>query len=105
MKKEEILSRLREIKPKLKKDGFLILGVTGSYAKDEKKSSSDIDILYKIENIKEYLQKNSGWESINKIVETKEFLTKSFGKNVDFIDRDLLNPIGEKYILKDLLNV
>ena len=34
MKKEEILNKLKEIKPLYEKEGLEILGVFGSYAKD-----------------------------------------------------------------------
>ena len=35
MTKNEILQKLKELKPKYEEEGFLILGLFGSYARDE----------------------------------------------------------------------
>ncbi len=105
MDKNEIILKLKELKSKLKNDGFNLIGIFGSFAKDKVKESSDIDILYEIVNVKEYLKKYSGWNSINHIVDTKEFLQKELKRDVDFVDRDSLNDINKKYILKDLIYV
>ncbi len=48
MKKEEILNKLKEIKPLYEKEGLEILGVFGSYAKDTQNEFSDIDIAYRL---------------------------------------------------------
>jgi predicted nucleotidyltransferase len=105
MTKEKILQKLREIKPTLEKDGFEIIGIFGSYARDEQNDESDIDIAYKIKNIDEYLAKYHGWESINKIVSTKEFLHSYIKKDIDFADIDSLNKTIKDEILKDLIHV
>jgi uncharacterized protein len=105
MNRNEIIFKLKELKSKLKDDGFNLIGIFGSFAKDKAKESSDIDILYEIVNVKEYLKKYSGWNSINHIVDTKEFLQKELKRDVDFVDRDSLNDINKKYILKDLIYV
>ena len=44
MTKEEILQILKELKPKYEAEGFEILGLFGSYARDEATESSDVDI-------------------------------------------------------------
>jgi predicted nucleotidyltransferase len=103
--KDEVLLKLQTIKDRYKDDGFSIIGIFGSVARDEAKESSDIDILYKIDNIDEYLKKYSGWDSINHIVETKEKLEKELNNKVDFVDIQTLNNVGKKYILKDLIYV
>jgi uncharacterized protein len=105
MTKEEILGTLRELKPKYEAEGFEILGLFGSYARDEATESSDVDILYKIPNMTEYLQKHSGWNAINRIVEAKESLSQTLHKKVDFVDIETLNSVGKKYILADVVYV
>lgn len=105
MTKDYILQKLKELKPKYEAEGFEILGLFGSYARDEATENSDIDILYKIPNMSEYLQKYKGWSAINHIVETKESLCKTLHKKVDFVDIETLNEIGKKYILSDLVYV
>jgi predicted nucleotidyltransferase len=103
--KEEILIKLKSLKDRYKQEGFDIVGVFGSYARDEAKNSSDIDILYKIPNMKEYLQRYSGWESVNHIVEIKDRLSKELDEKIDFVDIETLSSIGKKYILKDVIYV
>lgn len=105
MNKQEILSKLHILKDKYKNDGFSIIGVFGSVARDEAKDNSDIDILYKIDNIDEYLKKYSGWDSINHIVDTKAKLEKELNHKIDFVDIETLNNIGKKYILEDLVYI
>ena len=101
----QLLTKLKELKPKLQNEGFELIGVFGSFARNEENSSSDIDILYQIKDTKEYLKKYSGWDSITHIVETKEFLQKELHKNIDFVDKTSLNSIANKYIQKDLIYV
>ena len=48
MKKEEILNKLKELKPIYQKEGLEIVGLFGSYAKDNETEYSDIDIAYKL---------------------------------------------------------
>lgn len=99
----ELLYKLKELKPKLQREGFELLGVFGSYARDEETSKSDIDLLYKINDMDAYLKKYEGWDSILHIVKIKEFLKKELKKDVDFVDRDTLSSIRVKFILKDLV--
>jgi hypothetical protein len=42
MTKENILQTLKELKPKYEAEGFEILGIFGSYARDEATESSDV---------------------------------------------------------------
>lgn len=98
----KILQTLKTLKPALQKEGFTILGIFGSYARDEADKSSDIDILYKIEDMDSYLSKYSGWEAINHIVEIKEKLMSIFQTDVDFVDIETLNTVGKEYILKEI---
>lgn len=101
----QILEKLKELKPKLHDEGFELIGIFGSFARNEEKPNSDIDILYQIKDTKEYLKKYSGWDSILHIVEIKDFLKKELQKEVDFVDQSSLDSIANKYIQKDLIYV
>ncbi|MFZ2889948.1 nucleotidyltransferase family protein [Sulfuricurvum sp.] len=105
MTKEDISQKLKLLKPKYENEGFILLGFFGSYARDEANEQSDIDILYKIKDINQYLQKYNGWNAINHIVDTKEALKRDFQKEIDFVDVETLNAVGKKYILADVVNV
>lgn len=101
----DLLNKIKELKPKLHEEGFELLGVFGSFVRDEESKDSDIDLLYEITDTNKYLQKYQGWDSILHIVETKDFLKKELKRDIDFVDKDTLNSIGKEYILKDLVYV
>ena len=49
MKNQALFNELKSLKQVLQKDGFIIDGVFGSYARDENTEQSDVDILYHLE--------------------------------------------------------
>ena len=100
--KEEIISKLKELKPKYEKDGFIILGLFGSYARGEADDSSDIDILYDL-NDKVFLSKYPAFRAFSKLREVKEELENIFHKKIDIADKTTLNKIGRDYILRDTI--
>jgi predicted nucleotidyltransferase len=102
---KQVLEKLKQLKPKLHDEGFELIGIFGSFARNEEKQNSDIDILYQIQNTKVYLEKYSGWNSITHIVEIKEFLKKELQRDVDFVDKSSLDSIANRYIQKDLIYV
>ena len=57
----ELLNKIKIEKEKLLQDGFKIIGVFGSYAKNTQTKDSDIDLLYDIEPT--FIQKYSGFEA------------------------------------------
>ena len=102
MSREEILQKLAELKPKLSEDGIIILGIFGSYARGDNTENSDIDILYELKDVKEFVKKYDGFKAFTKLQETKEFLEKVFNKKVDIADKNGLNEIGREFILKEV---
>ena len=59
MRKEEILNKLKELKPIYQQEGLEIVGLFGSYAKDTQTEYSDIDIAYKL-NYEEFSKRYIG---------------------------------------------
>ncbi len=103
MKRDELINFIRSYKQEFKNQfDFNLVGIFGSFARDDNNENSDIDILYEIEDINKYLLKYNGWNAINHIVETKEHLKNILNREVDFVDIASLNAIGKEYILKDL---
>ena len=49
LEQKEILSKLKKLKPTYEKEGLILLGLFGSYAKETQNSFSDIDIAYKLD--------------------------------------------------------
>ena len=99
MKKEEILNKLKELKPIYQKEGLEIVGLFGSYAKDNETEYSDIDIAYKL-NYEEFSKKYvGGFSKLLRIDSIKDELKTIFKKEIDFV------PDTNKKILKDIIYV
>ncbi|KAB7888938.1 nucleotidyltransferase family protein [Poseidonibacter ostreae] len=99
MHKEEILNRLKELKPIYQKEGIEILGVFGSYAKNTNTKYSDIDIAYKLDYDKFSTRYIGGFSKVLRLDEIKEELQSIFKKEVDFVSD------SNKRIIKDLIYV
>ena len=99
MKKDEIIDKLKELKPIYQQEGIEIIGLFGSYAKDAQTECSDIDIAYKL-NYEEFSRKYiDGFSKLLRIDSIKDELKSIFKKNIDFI------PDTNKKIIKDIIYV
>ncbi|QOG12929.1 nucleotidyltransferase family protein [Arcobacter sp. FWKO B] len=101
--REYILSKLKELKPKFESDGVNILGLFGSYARNEENSSSDIDIL--IETTPIFMTKYRGLKAYVKLEEIKNILEKNFHKKIDIVDKNGLLQHKNTYILNQAIYV
>ncbi len=96
--KDSILSTLKSIKPQYEKEGFKILGLFGSAARDEMKPSSDIDVLMETSSL--FVTHNGGgFGAIARLEQIKEELSNKLGAKVDLTDRTGLGKTGEEFIL------
>jgi len=98
-----ILKKLKELQPVFEKEHVKLLGLFGSYARNEAKENSDIDIL--IETTPKFLKKYVGWDAIIKLEELKDILKNSFHKEIDFTDKQGLLDHSNTYILKKAIYV
>jgi len=99
MKKDEILNKLKELKPIYQKEGLEILGVFGSYANNTQTKYSDIDIAYKLDYDKFSKKYVGGFSKLLRIDSIKDKLQSIFKTEVDFV------PDSNKKIKKDLIHV
>ena len=99
MNKNEILNKLKELKPIYQNEGLEILGVFGSYAKETNTKYSDIDIAYKLDYDKFTKKYIGGFSKILRIDEIKDELKTIFKTEVDFVSD------SNKKIMKDLIYV
>lgn len=91
--KEKLEKKLKDLKPVLeKKYKVKIIGIFGSYAKNEAKENSDIDILVEF-------SEDIGWE----FIDLKYFLEQNLGKEVDLVTKEALKPELKEDILKDVV--
>ena len=92
---EEIKKILAEHKEEIrKKYGVIILGLFGSYVRNEQSETSDVDILVEIE-------KPIGLEYF----ELWDYLEKLLGCEVDLVRAKLLRNEIKDEILKNVVNV
>ena len=85
MTKEFIIKTLATLKPKYEKDGLVILGLFGSYAKNQQTKYSDIDIAYKLDYDKFSIKYKDGFSKLLKIDDIKKDLQSVFHTKIDLI--------------------
>lgn len=90
--KNDILSKLRELKPELRKDyAIKEIGLFGSFSDDSYTDESDIDILVE-------LDRPIGW----KIFTLEIYLEKIFGRKIDLVTKNALKEQIKDNILKQV---
>ena len=91
MTQDIIINYLTEHKEQFKKDfGITKIGLFGSYARNEAKNDSDIDILKDLTDI--YEKKSL----------LKEIMEKAFDKKVDIAREKYLKPLVKDEVLKEV---
>ena len=98
-KKDEILNQLQKLKPIYEKEGLILLGLFGSYAKNTQTKFSDIDIAYKLDYDKFSQKYIGGFAKLLRIDDIKKELQNILKRPIDFI------PDSNKAIMKDLIYV
>ena len=93
MKREEIISLIREHYGQLTKLGVSSLAVFGSLARDEASKTSDVDILVEFE----------GKVNFDRFMDTKFFLEDLLGMRVDLVMPEAIRPRLKPYIMQDLV--
>ncbi|MFW5754100.1 MAG: nucleotidyltransferase family protein [Marinilabiliaceae bacterium] len=88
--KEEILNKLRELKPTLHRDyAVKDIGLFGSFSDDTCSDDSDIDLLVELE-------KPIGW----KFFTMELYLEKMLGRKIDLVTKNALKEQLREDILK-----
>ena len=103
MTKNEILDKLKQLKPLFSKEGIVLLGLFGSYANNSSNEDSDIDIL--VETTPKFLEKYRGFKAFSKLDEFREILSNEFNKNIDLVDKQGLLQHKNTYILDKTIYV
>lgn len=102
MKRDKILSYLKEFKNSSQNRLFTEIGLFGSYAKSQADDFSDIDVAVKVD--KTYLKQHDIWDYFDAINEIKVALLKQFNLRSDIFDLESSTPLVEK-IKKDIIYV
>lgn len=96
--KKEIIEFLKTNKELLlSKYHVTKIGLFGSFARDEQKSDSDVDLIIELEN---------GTQNVHDLKKSlNEFLSSSFERSVDIAREKYLKPYAKEQIIKETLYV
>jgi len=103
MDNKEVFENIKSLKEILQKDGFIIDGVFGSYARNENLKNSDVDILYHLDKI--FYDKYTGFIGFKKLDEIKKFISEKLDKKIDLAPSSNLSQTAKNHILKDVIYV
>ncbi|WP_457561334.1 nucleotidyltransferase domain-containing protein [Caminibacter sp.] len=92
---------IEDLKKELSKEGFIIDGIVGSFARGEE--YNDIDIVYHVE--KKFIDKYKGFFAVKRIEEIKKILEQKLNTKVDLIAKNSMSKTAKKYMLKDFMDV
>ena len=98
MTQQELIEKLQVLKPILKEDGITLIGIFGSFARNEQTEQSDVDILYDIDNPKAFAKRFGGFGAFSRLEELKQFIAKNLNSKVDFVAKNGLGSVGKAYI-------
>lgn len=98
-----LLRKIKVMKRKYEPEGFIILGIFGSYARGDETGESDIDILFEMTD--EFYSRHPGWDVFPVIDEIERDFEEKLGKHINLANKNALNEVGEKYILPEVLYV
>src|SRR5215213_8307714 len=90
--KEDVFTLLRQNGAQLRAFGVRRLSVFGSFARGEANDESDVDILVEFE---------PGRKSFDNFMGLADFLEELFGRKVDLLTPESLNPRFGHYILEE----
>jgi len=91
--KEEVLRKLERNMPEIRERFDIeILGIFGSVSRGEDTCESDVDILYKFKK---------GKSTLHKLIDLGDYLEDLFGRKVDLVATDWIDPYLKKSILDD----
>ncbi len=99
MQKDEIIATLKKLKPQYQQEGFILLGIFGSYARDSQTEFSDVDITYRLDYDKFSSKYRDGFSKLLRIEDIKRELQTVLRNPVDLV------PDKNKIILKELIDV
>ena len=93
MTREQVINRLREREADLRQRGVVHAALFGSFARNEQRPDSDIDILVDLDP--------KTVVTIMDYVGVKEFIEELFGGNVDVVSREGLKPLVRPRAIAD----
>ena len=103
MNKETIIRDVKKLNEKYEEDGFTIVSLFGSYARDTYDIYSDIDLTYRIDHNKFF--KDDAFAKLAKIEEIKQELEHIFHKKIDLIPANTTNYLLQETLKEEQVSV
>lgn len=94
MTRAELLEKLRELKPWLESQGVVDLRLFGSFARDEAREDSDVDLLCRTTRL-------IGFEFFSYECDIADHV----GRRVDLVEDCELHPLAMRTAIRDLVHV
>lgn len=92
--RSEVLDLLENQRESLRQFGVRELGIFGSFARNEQRPDSDVDVLVDLKR-----------ETFRDFIGLLSFLEKLFGRKVDLVMKDSIKPIIRDRILRETIYV
>jgi len=97
---DKLFDKIRQVKTRYLAEGFIILGIFGSFARDEADENSDLDILYEFQE--KFYALYPGWSAYARLEDIKNELTDILGRRVDLAGRNALDMVAQRHIIPEL---
>jgi uncharacterized protein len=91
--KQDALARIAGCGGQLHRFGVQVIGVFGSFSRDQANEQSDVDILVEFDAKK---------KTFDNFIETCFLLEKVLGRKVELVTPESLSPYLKPYIMKEL---
>jgi uncharacterized protein len=97
MQRDQVIATLRGLEPALKTQGIAGLWLFGSVARDDASGASDVDIAFDVNPDVRFDLFDQARISVD--------LADALGVQVDFVERDSMQPIIAHYAAADMIQV
>ena len=97
MRRDEIIARLKEAEPQLRDFGVAALYLFGSYARDEGRADSDVDVFIDKDKSRAF--------GFDEFMDVYLLLKERLGEKVDYGTREGLHPVLRRGIEQEAVRV
>ena len=97
-----LMEKIKRLKQRFLTEGFEIVGVFGSFARNEESPESDIDLLYRTTD--KFVEKYMGFFALDRLVAIREELKKELNltENLEIVSVIALGKPVEEVIVEEL---
>ena len=97
MRRNEIVAALKEVEPALRARGVAALYIFGSYARDQARDDSDVDVFIDKDKSRKF--------GFDEFMDVFFLLRDRLGTNVDYGTREGLHPVLRSAIEREAIRV